>query len=296
MVQFKSVCTLAVAAFAALGAAAPARLAERAVSSSVLQELSLFAQYSAASYCTNNINSTGTKLTCSAGNCPLVEAANTKTLSEFYDSSSFGDVAGFLVADTTNKLLVVSFRGSRTIDTWIANLDFGLDSISDVCSGCAAHGGFWKSWEVVANALTTEVNSALAAYPGYTLVFTGHSFGAALATLGAATLRKAGIAVELYGYGSPRVGNKALATFITAQGSNYRVTHTNDIVPRLPPRVFGFSHISPEYWITSGDDATVTTSDITVVQGIDSSGGNAGEDSTSVEAHNWYIGHIDGCQ
>jgi triacylglycerol lipase len=55
------------------------------VSSSVLQKLSLFAQYSAASYCTNNINSTGTKLTCSAGNCPLVEAANTKTLSEFYE-------------------------------------------------------------------------------------------------------------------------------------------------------------------------------------------------------------------
>lgn len=56
-----------------------------AVSSSVLQNLSLFAQYSAASYCTNNINSTGTKLTCSSGNCPLVEAANTKTLSEFYE-------------------------------------------------------------------------------------------------------------------------------------------------------------------------------------------------------------------
>ncbi|GIJ85201.1 hypothetical protein Asppvi_004057 [Aspergillus pseudoviridinutans] len=295
MVQFKSVCTLAVAAFAALGAAAPARLAERAVSSSVLQELSLFAQYSAAAYCSNNINSTGTKLTCSAGNCPLVEAANTKTLSEFDDSSSFGDVAGFLVADTTNKLLVVSFRGSRTIQTWIANLDFGLES-SDLCSGCSVHTGFWKSWEVVANALTTELNSAIAAYPGYTIVFTGHSFGAALATLGAATLRKAGISVQLYNYGSPRVGNTALATFITGQGSNYRVTHTNDIVPRLPPRAFGFSHTSPEYWITSGDAVTVTTSDVTVVQGIDSTGGNAGQGSTSVPAHNWYIVDIDGCQ
>ncbi|PKX96483.1 lipase family protein [Aspergillus novofumigatus IBT 16806] len=293
MVQFRSVCTLAVAAFATLGAAAPAMLAERAVSSSVLQNLSLFAQYSAASYCTNNINSTGSKLTCSSGNCPLVEAANTKTLSEFYEvgsDSAYGDVAGFLVADTTNKLLVVSFRGSRTIDTWLANLDFGLDSLSDVCSGCS-------SWEVVANALTTELNSALATYPGYTVVFTGHSFGAALATLGAATLRKAGIPVQLVIWlRFPRVGNKALATFITGQGSNYRVTHTNDIVPRLPPRAFGFSHTSPEYWITSGDNAPVTASDVTVVQGIDSSGGNAGEDATSIEAHNWYIGHIDGCQ
>jgi triacylglycerol lipase len=54
------------------------------VSASVLQRLTLFAQYSAAAYCTNNINSTGTKLTCAAGNCPLVEAANTVTLAEFY--------------------------------------------------------------------------------------------------------------------------------------------------------------------------------------------------------------------
>ena len=53
------------------------------VSADVLQQLTLFAEYSAASYCTNNINSTGNKLSCSAGNCPMVEAVTTKTLYEF---------------------------------------------------------------------------------------------------------------------------------------------------------------------------------------------------------------------
>ena len=74
------------------------------------------------------------------------------------------------------------------------------------------------------------------------------------------------------------------------------MTHLNDIVPRLPPTSFGFSHSSPEYWITSGDDVTVTTSDIEVIEGIDSTAGNAGELIESVAAHEWYIIDIDGCQ
>ena len=53
------------------------------ISADALQQLNFFAEYSAASYCTNNINSTGNKLTCSAGNCPMVEAATTKTIYEF---------------------------------------------------------------------------------------------------------------------------------------------------------------------------------------------------------------------
>lgn len=50
----------------------------------MLQQLSLAAQYSAASYCTNNTNSTETKLTCDTEICPMVEKADTKTLYNFY--------------------------------------------------------------------------------------------------------------------------------------------------------------------------------------------------------------------
>lgn len=60
-----------------------ARLTDLDVSSSLLNNLDLFAQYSAAAYCDENLNSTGTKLTCSVGNCPLVEAASTQSLDEF---------------------------------------------------------------------------------------------------------------------------------------------------------------------------------------------------------------------
>lgn len=94
---------------------------------------------------------------------------------------------------------MASFRGSRTTDTWIANLNFGLDEVESVCSGCEAHGGFWKAWGSVADKLTAQVESAVAEYPDYTLVFTGHSFGGAMATLGATVLRNAGHSIQLVG-------------------------------------------------------------------------------------------------
>lgn len=92
------------------------------------------------------------------------------------------------------------------------------------------------------------------------------------------------------------MGNKALAEHITNQGSLWRVTHQDDLVPKLPPASVGFSHASPEYWITSDDDTTVTSSDIDVIEGVGASSGNAGTLNPDIEAHNWYLGHIDACQ
>ncbi|KAL4782766.1 Alpha/Beta hydrolase protein [Aspergillus varians] len=288
----------AVVGLAGLGAAAPAPLARRDVSADVLSQLNLFAEYAAASYCTPNINSTGDKLTCATGNCPTVQAAETTTLDEFYEDQEYGDVAGFLAVDKTNELIVLSFRGSRTPDTWTANLDFGKIAAEELCSGCEVHSGFWKSWQVVADSLTSGVESAIAAYPGYTVVSTGHSFGAALATLAATVLRNAGHTVELYPYGSPRIGNDALAQYMTDQGNNYRVTHTDDPVPKLPPILLGFNHLSPEYWITSANNVTPSTTDIQVITGIGSTDGNEGEklDLSHSEAHSWYLIDISACQ
>ncbi|KAJ5318141.1 hypothetical protein N7508_002649 [Penicillium antarcticum] len=285
-----------IAALVVLAVAAPARPVPRDVSTDVLGQLNLFAQYAAASYCTNNVNSTGDGLSCLEGNCPSVQSAETTTIYEFDESTEFGDVAGFLAADQTNNLLVLSFRGSRTLSTWIANLDFGLTDASSLCSDCEVHSGFWKSWETVADDLTVKIKAALSTYSGYTLVLTGHSFGAAVATLGGTVLRNAGYELELYTYGQPRLGNEALATYITNQGTVYRVTHTDDVVPKLPPASFGFSHSSPEYWITSGNNVAVTSSDVTVIEGVGSKAGNAGTANPDVEAHNWYLIYIDQCQ
>lgn len=104
--------------------------------------------------------------------------------------------------------------------------------------------------------------------------------------------------MKQYTYGCPRVGNTAFATFLTSQsgGTNYRVTHSDDPVPKLPPLSFGYSQPSPEYWITAATNATVKASDITVVKGIDSDKGNDGTPTgLDIDAHKWYFNAISSC-
>ncbi|PYI01548.1 lipase 2 [Aspergillus sclerotiicarbonarius CBS 121057] len=287
----------AVAALSMLAHAAPAPVQRRDISSDLLDKIDLFAQYSAAAYCKSNIESTSTTLTCSVGNCPLVEAAGATTLDEFDDTSEYGDPTGFIAIDPTNDYIVLSFRGSSDLENWIADLDFGLTSVSDICSGCEMHKGFHEAWENISTTITAKVEAAVTEYPDYTLAITGHSYGAALAAVAATVFRNAGYTVELYNYGQPRIGNLALAEYITDQdmGGNYRVTHTDDVVPKLPPKLLGYHHFSPEYWITSGNDVTVTVDDVEEIVGIDSTKGNDGTLLDSTTAHRWYTIYISEC-
>ena len=140
------------------------------------------------------------------------------------------------------------------------------------------------------------VKAAKAAHPNYKLVTTGHSLGAAVATLAAATLRKAGIPIELYTYGSPRVGNKAFAEFVTNQaGGEYRLTHSADPIPRLPPIIFNYRHTSPEYWFDEGEDGVVTVDDFQICEGYANVNCNAATSGFNMDLHGWYFQNHQGC-
>lgn len=92
------------------------------------------------------------------------------------------------------------------------------------------------------------------------------------------------------------VGNIPLAKFITNQeGGNYRVTHAEDIVPKLPGYALDYAHVSPEYWITSPTNATVTADDIQVSSGVVDLEGNQGQVNSSVEDHRFYFNRISAC-
>jgi hypothetical protein len=76
--------------------------------------------------------------------------------------------------------------------------------------------------------------------------YTGHSLGAALATL--AAVRRAPRVV--YTFGSPRVGDRGLCKLLE-DVPIYRVVHGSDIVTTVPPEVFGFRHVGEEHHIGS---------------------------------------------
>ncbi|KAF2654918.1 alpha/beta-hydrolase [Lophiostoma macrostomum CBS 122681] len=287
--------TFVSALLASLSTAAPLDISRRAISADVLDQLQFFSQYSAAAYCGGNNNSTGTKITCPQGNCARVEAADTNTLTEF-ENTLATDATGFVATDSTNSLIVVSFRGSRSVRNWLTDVEFPTVPTT-ICAGCDASDGFWSSWLEAQDQVVAAVSEAQKAFPSYRVVVTGHSLGGALASLGAGALRNSGVAADLYTYGSPKVGNAALATYLsgTSTGSNYRVTHKNDPVPRLPPLALGFRHVQPEYYVSSDDTTQPTTNDITVYTEAQEAQGNEGNLGIDIDAHLWYFGEISAC-
>lgn len=142
--------------------------------------------------------------------------------------------------------------------------------------------------------------AARRARPSRRLVVAGHSLGGAVATLAAAHLRAAAHPCDLYTYGSPRAGNEAFAAFVDAQasGSEYRLTHLDDPVPRLPPIVFGYRHTSPEYWLFAGgaDAVALGVAGVRVCYGTANVLCNAGTFGLDADAHLHYFQPTNVCQ
>ena len=92
------------------------------------------------------------------------------------------------------------------------------------------------------------------ANPDYELWVTGHSLGAAMACIAAATISSYKYVpqdkIKLITYGEPRVGNAAYVT-VTDKLLPYvfRVVHAHDMVPHLPPKgMLGYYHHKAEVW------------------------------------------------
>ncbi|EMD89931.1 hypothetical protein COCHEDRAFT_62145, partial [Bipolaris maydis C5] len=266
-----------------------------AVTDELVSDMGLMSQYASAAYCSDNYNSPGDKVSCVDGKCPMIQAADTNTVAEYSEDDSSTDVTGFIAADHTNKLIIVSFRGSKTPDNWLTNLDLGMTK-TDICNSCSAHRGFWRSWLDSRDRVLPAVSQAASANPSYEIRVTGHSLGGAIATLAAASMRNAGRKVALYTYGSPRVGGSQISDYITKQaGGNYRITHWNDPVPKLPLLTMGYVHTSPEYYINKPNGQAVAAADVQVYDGAVSFRGNGRWLSMDVEAHMWYFTSVKMC-
>ncbi|KAM0805935.1 Lip3 precursor [Usnea florida] len=269
--------------------------------------LQFFEQFAAASYCEADIDVSngGTKVTCAAGNCPLVQADAVTTVYEFQNSGVTG-VTGYLAVDHTLGLTVLAFRGTHTIRNWAADFDAVLVP-TDICSECFCHQGFYDSWRDSRTGILAALANTTTTYPTNQLIITGHSLGGAIATIAAAEIRKSTAhPADLYTYGAPRIAGTVLSSYITNQnlGGNYRVTHYDDPVPRLPPlspgplQDTGYVHISPEYYIATANGVVPGAGDVSVFQGAVNFGGNTGNDQnkTDVAAHLWYFNAVSACK
>jgi triacylglycerol lipase len=148
------------------------------------------------------------------------------------------DTQGFLTTDTTQHLSVLALRGTEADDP----TDVATDATAVLTkweNGGRVHGGF--------------AQALLAAWPRIQpllesvepiLLFTGHSLGAALATLAASKHRP----TQLYTFGSPRVGDAAFTNTLAVVDVQ-RYVDCCDIVCRIPPESFEYRHVGTVQYI-----------------------------------------------
>ncbi|OAA56394.1 lipase precursor [Cordyceps fumosorosea ARSEF 2679] len=260
-----------------------------AMNDGMMNNFRFYAQHAAAAYCNAVGPSPGDSVAC-GGECDDV-MRNGATIIDTFSGRKTG-IAGYVSVDDTRREVVFSTRGSNNIRNFITDVLF-LKRDCDFAPGCKMHIGFSDSWNEISAAATSAIKEGLAANPGYKLVVTGHSLGGAVAALGGAYLRRAGIPADVYTFGAPRVGNDAFANFANAQagGLLLRMTHTDDPVPRLPPMIFGYRHGGAEYWLSNGGamQNRYQTADVKVCTGIASVACNAGTFGFDILAHLHYL-------
>lgn len=143
------------------------------------------------------------------------------------------------------QLAIVAFRGTQP-DDWHDLFDIScfFPIMWDV-------GLVHKGFAAALNKVWDRLHAALSALPGSCRIWlTGHSLGAALASLTA--VRIGTRASGLYTYGAPRIGNAVFASRIgqTLRQTSIRYVNDTDVVTHVPPDVgFPYTHADHLRWI-----------------------------------------------
>jgi triacylglycerol lipase len=144
-----------------------------------------------------------------------------------------------------DKLLILAFRGTTALLDWI------FDARIDLIGGPA--GRVHEGFNVALSFVWLDIwNYIKEQRRGRSLWVTGHSLGAALATLAVAKLRlERDEAVSgLYTFGQPRAGDLEFARVFDLDfgQQTFRYVNDQDIVSRVPLRLMQYSHIGTFKW------------------------------------------------
>lgn len=132
---------------------------------------------------------------------------------------------------TADGRALVSFRGTQP-DQLRDLLTDGKAFLVPWSVGGQVHEGFSNAFDSISAKLADALRQATSPLPP---IFTGHSLGAALATLAASAYKGA----TLVTFGSPRVGDSAFIATLDAT-TIHRYVDCNDFVTKLAPAFPGF--------------------------------------------------------
>lgn len=160
-------------------------------------------------------------------------------------NNSDTDTQAFLAKN--DQFAVLAFRGTETTKIKDVKVDI-MASKTSVLQG-RVHAGFNKAYDSVAK----DVESAVLELKGLPLYITGHSLGAALATVATQRMehnpRLREMIAACYTFGSPRVGNSHYD--VEFKAPIYRVVNTTDVVTVIPLLAMGYIHIGDVRYLGS---------------------------------------------
>lgn len=156
----------------------------------------------------------------------------------FYEFFDVDNTQAMIIGDKDK--LILTFRGTepKKIQDWATDIKvrrqrgaFGT-----------VHRGFLEAY----NDVEFKIRNFLENYcEGKTLWIAGHSMGGALSIVAASYLVKRFDINGIYTCGCPRVGNKIFARDyeLLLGKRTFRLVNNNDVVTRVPPRIFGYKHV-----------------------------------------------------
>ena len=171
-----------------------------------------------------------------------------------------GNIFGMTAVNAATKTVAVSFRGTQTLEDWLADLDFVAIPYSSVKDAGSVHMGFQLVYNAVRDSVAQLVRLALTG-GCQNIWITGHSLGGALALLSAPDLisnvSKA-IVPRLYTFAGPRVAQDGLLKpgfqefFDGRIPLCYRVVNRWDKVPDVPPKLALYEHVGHAVLVDGG--------------------------------------------
>jgi len=157
------------------------------------------------------------------------------------------DTQAFLAKN--DQFAVLAFRGTEVTKLEDVKIDVMASKMSDLDG--RVHAGFRQAYESVAD----DIEESVLKLDKLPLYITGHSLGAALATVATQRLehnpRIREKIAACYTFGSPRVGNSHYD--MEFKSPIYRVVNTRDIVTVVPLLAMGYIHIGDVRFLGAKD-------------------------------------------
>ncbi|KAG1772392.1 Alpha/Beta hydrolase protein [Suillus occidentalis] len=208
------------------------------MSSVQLADLAPYTEFARAAYCS--------PITVTGWECGRTQSHPTLFLSQgATDNSIQYYYVGYW---PTKNTVVVAHEGT---DPTQLTPRFSPVSIGSV----EVHSGFADEHALTASIILKEVKSLISQYNANSVTLVGHSLGGALAELDCVFMAlnlPSSIAIKGVTYGTPRVGNPAWAALFDSLIPDFqRINNEKDIIPIVPGRFMGFSHVQGEVHIIS---------------------------------------------